>query len=401
MKVQDETKNLWLAVIAGGQGARLFPLSHNDCPKQFCDLDRDNKFIQATVKRFTALGVKPNHVVVITTNDRQTFLAAEQLTPLGVITPNIYQVSPDFGYAGAMVKAAEFISAHDEDAIIINTPSDQYINADTEFTDTMKLAIRSAQADCPTIVGVKVNDLVTFIGCGHALYEPEDVGFCRVVRGFVEKPNKELATQMMRDDNSACNTGINVWTAKYILDATSDWDMDSTPLNTDDLMSLLGELKLAIGSFQWLDCGTLKSLYTISKKTPNHKNATLGKGFVDRGTTCRGSLFYSIEGVNVWATNVHNAAIAVNEINDKIVVAIVALEESQLVRELADNLNQNKQILMHDHSIRARNNLVTETNCSGEILVGFVGVTGYVVTALKRPTGEMDIVVSQSLEKLA
>ena len=45
MKVKDETKNLWLAVIAGGQGTRLFPLSHDDCPKQFCDLDQNNKFI--------------------------------------------------------------------------------------------------------------------------------------------------------------------------------------------------------------------------------------------------------------------------------------------------------------------------------------------------------------------
>jgi mannose-1-phosphate guanylyltransferase len=401
MKKESTVNHLWLAVIAGGQGTRLFPLSHDDCPKQFCDLDQNNKFIQATVKRFTALGVKPNHVVVVTTNDRQTVLAAEQLTPLGVITPNIYQISPDYGYAGAMIKAAEFISAHDPDAIIINTPADQYIEADVDFADTMKLAVRSAKADCPTIVGVKVSDLVTFMGCGHALYDPEDDGFCKVVRSFVEKPDEELATQMMRDDNSACNTGINVWSAEYILEATSIWNIEKAPIDTDDLMSLLGELRLAIGSFKWYDCGTLKSLYAISKQTPNHKNATLGKGFVDRGTTCRGSLFYSIEGVNIWATNVHDAAVVVNEINGKIVMAIVALEESQLVRELAENFKQNEKILMHDYSIRARNNLVTETNCSDQILVGFVGVTGYVVTALKRPNGEMDIVVSRSLQKIS
>ena len=397
MKTTNETKNIWLAVIAGGQGTRLFPMSHEKCPKQFCDLDQDNKFIQATVRRFVAIGVKPNHIVVVTTNPVQTALASEQLTPLGVISPNIYEISPEYGYAGAMVKAAEFIHEHDEDAVIINTPSDQFIQIDDDFIDTMKLAIRSAQAGCPTVVGVKINDLVTFMGCGHALYDEDDVEFCKTVTGFVEKPDKKTATQMMRADNSACNTGINVWLAETIINATSTCNLESDPISTDELMAMLGELKLAIGTFKWYDCGTLKSLYEISKKTPNHKNATLGKGYVDRGTTCRGSLFYSIEGVNIWATNVHDAAVVINEIDDKIVVAIVALEESQLVRELAENFKQNKKILMHDYSIHARNNLVAVTNCSDQILVGFVGVTGYIVTPLKRPNGEIDIIVSRSL----
>ena len=159
-------------------------------------------------------------------------------------------------------------------------------------------------------------------------------------------------------------------------------------------MSMLGELKLAIGTFKWYDCGTLKSLHQISKKTPNHMNATLGRGFVDRGTTCRRSLFYCPEGVNLWTTNVEDTAVVVNVIDDKIVVAIVKLEESQLVRELAQKF---KEILMYDHSIGGRNNLVAHTNCSDQILVGFIGVTGYIVTPLKRPNGEIDIIVSRSL----
>ena len=393
----EATKNLWLAVIAGGQGTRLFPMSHEKCPKQFCDLDQDNKFIQATVKRFLAIGVKPKHVVVITTNPTQTALAGEQLSPLGVITPNIYEISPEYGYAVAMVKAAQFISEHDEEAVIINTPADQFIQLDDDFTDTMKLAIRSADAGYPTVVGVEINDLVTFMGCGHALYDPDDIDLCKTVQEFVEKPDKKTAVKMMRAGNSACNTGINVWRAADILAVAKNYDIEHDALSTDGLMDLMGELKLAIGTFKWFDCGTLKSLYQISKKTPNHKNATLGRGFVDRGTTCRGSLFYGIEGVNLWATNVEDAAVVVNEIGGKIVVAIVALEESQLVRELAENFKQNKKILMHDYSIRARNNLVTDTNCSDQILVGFVGVTGYVVTPLKRPDGEIDVIVSRSL----
>ena len=390
----DETKNLWLAVIAGGQGTRLFPMSHEKCPKQFCNLDPDNTFIQATVRRFLAIGVKPKHIVVVTTNPTQTALACEQLSPLGVISPNIYEISPKYGYAVAMIKAAQLIHEHDEEAVVINTPADQFIQLDDDFTDTMKLATHSAYAGCPTVVGVEINDLVTFMGCGHALYDPDEKDFCKTVKGFVEKPDKETATKMMREGNSACNTGINVWRATDVLRVADCYDIEHDTLGTDDLMSMLGELKLAIGTFKWYDCGTLKSLHQISNKTPNHMNATLGRGFVDRGTTCRRSLFYCPEGINLWATNVEDTAVVVNVIDDKIVVAIVKLEESQLVRELAQKF---KEILMYDHSIGGRNNLVAHTNCSDQILVGFIGVTGYIVTPLKRPNGEIDIIVSRSL----
>ena len=60
MKSTEISGNIWLAIIAGGRGTRLFPHSHDDCPKQFCVLDDTNTFIQATARRFIALGVKPN-----------------------------------------------------------------------------------------------------------------------------------------------------------------------------------------------------------------------------------------------------------------------------------------------------------------------------------------------------
>ena len=410
MSKKDEIKNLWVAIIAGGRGTRLFPHSHDGCPKQFCVLDDENTFIQATAKRFIALGVKSNQIIVVTTNSRQTQLANEQLTPLGIISPNIIEIMPSYGYAGSMVKAAEFIYELDDQAIIINTPSDQYIDLDDDFIDTMKLAVHSAAAGQPTIVGVKINDLVVFRGCGHAVYDADDMSLCRKVVGFVEKPDKKTALNMMRADNSACNTGINVWRAEDVLGAIDIEDLDNLAqdiasgiesgetLGTDELMERLGQLRLAIGTFAWFDCGTLKALYTISDKTPNHKNATLGKGFIER-TDCRGSLFITLKGVNLWPTNVKDAAVVLNEIGGKIFVAVVALEESQLVRELAEDFQRNENILSNDYSVKARNNIVTDTNFSDDIRVGFVGVTGYIVTALKKPNGDIDISVSRSLTK--
>ncbi len=399
-KEKTKGNHLWLAVIAGGQGTRLFPLSNENCPKQFCQLDNDNTFIQATVKRFYEIGVKANHVIVITTTERQTELAAKQLASLGVITPNIYQISASYGYAGAMVKAAEFIYEQDPDAIIINTPSDQYVNQEDgfdNFIDTMKLAIRSAEGGQPTIIGVKIRDLVTFIGCGHAIYDNNSEDFCRKVTGFVEKPDEKTAKKMMRSDDSACNTGINVWTAKTVLEATDTINLERDELTTDELMMLLGELRVAIGEFDWHDCGTLKSLWEVSRKTPNHHNASLGKGYVDR-TECLGSLFIAPEGVEIYATDIEDGSVVVSEINGLMYVACVAHEECQLVRQLVDHYQSNKRILSNDYSVKSRNCIVERTNFSDQIRVSFVGMDYISISAIKTRNGEIQITVSKRAE---
>ncbi|MFV0484831.1 MAG: sugar phosphate nucleotidyltransferase [Candidatus Saccharimonadales bacterium] len=393
-EVTTETENLYVALIAGGQGARLFPMSHDLCPKQFCPLDSTQTFIQATTRRFVSLGIRPSNVIVITTNPNQTKLAKEQLLQLGVLSQNVYEIDPHLGYAGAMVKAAEFIYELDKTAVVINTPADQFIISDDNFIETMNNAVESAREGCPTLVGVKVMDLNTVMGCGHARYDADEDALCKAVTGFVEKPAREEADKLMRKGNSACNTGINVWQAATVLDAAGEFlQMNEDGLNTDELMELLGDLKVAVGTFGWYDCGTLKSLYDISKKTPNHKNASLGLGTISRHN-CRRSLFYSIEQVEIHASGAEDVAVAVNEVNGRMVVAIVRLDDSQKVRDLAEDYQKHKGFLTEDFSMGARNNRVSTTSVSEEIRVGFVGVRDYTVTAIKYNDGKFVIIVS-------
>ena len=53
MKKEEIFEKVWLAVIAGGNGTRLFLFSNENCPKQFCAIDDENTFIQATIERFS------------------------------------------------------------------------------------------------------------------------------------------------------------------------------------------------------------------------------------------------------------------------------------------------------------------------------------------------------------
>ena len=386
-------KHVWVAIIAGGQGTRLFPISHTNRPKQFCRLDKRNTFIQAVIENFTGLGIKPTHIVVVTTSEHQTELAKEQVLPRGVLSQNILEISPSFGYAGAMVKAAEFISMLDPEAIVINTPSDQFLVADEDFGSTIDAAIEAAKASQPVIIGVKVNDLVTAMGCGHALYEEVEAP-CFPVTGFVEKPKREEADRIMRQGNSACNTGINVWRASTVLSATEGLRLVGRA--TDDCMKLLGVLKIAVGTCEWHDGGTLKSLYEVSKKTPNHKNASLGNGSFERNN-CRGSLLYASRGMELRVTGAKDDAVIFTIINEKPIIVVAKLAESQRIKDLAEDYSRHEAFLTDDFSFGARNNVVLGSNVSDELIVGFVGVENYAVYVHKRSDGTLEAAVSKQL----
>ncbi len=385
----------YIVVVAGGSGTRLFPLSYPDCPKQFCQLDAENTFVQASVKRFLGVGFKPQRIIVITTNDRQTELAKEQLLRLGVLSQNICQIDSKYGYAGAMVYAADFVYKLDKEAVILNTPADQYVVADDEFKRTVLLAMENAGGGRPTIVGVKVNDIVTVMGCGHAAYDNsiESETGLREVTHFVEKPDEETADKLMREDSSACNTGVNCWKAETLLSKVQG---GPRPMDTDELMEMLCDIDVAVGKFYWADCGTLKSLWEISKKGPNHKNVTIGEikgsNTVIR-TNCRRSLFRTIPEVDLFATNVHDTAVAINEIDGKIVVVCVRFDHSQTVRTIADDFAKYRTILSEDFSVGARNNRVVATNMSELQAVGFVGVENYTVSVIKYPDGHIVVTV--------
>lgn len=385
--------NLWVVVVAGGKGTRLFPISNLEKPKQFCRMNKENTFVQAVVQNFLKLGIINSHIVVVTTSESQTEHARSQLLSRGVLSQNIIQISPDLGYAGAMCEATRFISKLDPEAIIIHTPADQYIAADENFCDTIEAAVEEASNGSAVIVGVKVNDLVTAMGCGHALYE-EAPSKCFDVKGFIEKPNEELANEIMRKGNSACNTGINVWKASTLLKAI---DFDAIKgLGTDQLMEKFEKLKIAVGTFEWHDCGTLKSLYEISKKTPNHKNASLGGGEFER-TDCRGSLLYADEGMLLQVTGARDDAVIFTIIDGKPIVVIAKLEESQRIKALAEDYSCHKDFLTDDFSFRARNNVILGSNMSNELAVGFVGVDHYAVHVCRKRDGSLEAIVSQQV----
>ena len=392
--ISRNCQNLYLAVIAGGRGTRLFPHSHDGKPKQFCQLDAEHTFIQATVERFLDLGVRPTNSVIVTTNSNQGKLANDQLDRYGILSQNIIEIPFEYGYAGAMIEAAKFISRFDQNATIINTPSDHYIVANEIFSTVITQAIKNSLRT-PTLVGVKTSNLATTMECGNAIYDPRGNSLCKTVTGFEEKPDETTADRLMREDRSAVNTGINIWTLHDIMEASAMLYNGYRGLSTDRLMNLFPRLDVAIGRFTWHDCGTLQALYEISKKTPHHKNASLGGGEVYR-FNCLRSLFITVEGIILVVAGARDIAVVTNIIESRPVVTIYPLNETQRIRLLAEDYRLHSDFLNPEFIAGTRNNYVNYTSISSEVSVGFVGVHDYSVTATKNRDDNTVIIVSNN-----
>ena len=391
-------KKTWVAIIAGGQGTRLFPISNPERPKQFCKLNKSDTFIQSVIEHFLDIGVDATRIAILTTNKDQTQLAKEQAISRGVLSQNIFEVSARYNYSGAMVKAAEIIAKIEgtDDVVIINTPSDQYVETgDGKFKKTILSAVKAAEKDEAVIVGVKVNDIIEAMGCGHVLYK-ESKTDCQDVTAFEEKPRRERADELMRRGNSVCNTGINVWKASRLLKAVQCDDIEDG-LATDALMQKLGKLKVAIGTFVWHDCGTLKSLYAVSAKTPKDINAVLGGGAFERLDTKR-CLLYAEEGMELRVAGARDEAIIFTTIKDRPILVISKLDESQRIKGLAENFDEHATYLTDDFSFKARNNIVLRSNISEDLIVGFVAVDRYAVYVHKTADGTLVAAVSQQLQ---
>ena len=398
---EDKVDHDYVVIIAGGHGTRLFPLSYDSHPKQFVSVNGEDTLIQNTVMRFEKIGIKASHIIIITTDDNQTKLAEEQVLDLGILSQNIYQIKPNYGYAGAMIKAAQFINKLDENAIIINSPSDQLIVMNDDFVETVKLAIKTASHGIPTIVGVKIHNIVTFMGCGHAVYDPEEQTPVRRVLRFVEKPDRKTADELMRQENAACNTGINVWRAQTLLDAMADVDIEDHEIGTDYFMDMLGELRVAVGHFKWYDCGTLDALYEVNreKMTENHHNISFGN--VIR-VGCRDSYFNAGRGHRIRAYNVDDAlAVIATFVEGKPVFVACKRSESNRIRKIAEDYQKYNGFMDEDFGFCSRNNHIVWTDVSNECAISFVGVENYdvVVTKGTEPGIQYDWIISKPKPK--
>ncbi|ADI15970.1 mannose-1-phosphate guanylyltransferase [Truepera radiovictrix] len=206
---------MFVAVImAGGRGQRFWPLSTEDKPKQFLDLEKSGRtLIQSTLDRLVPLTGGVERVFVIT-GERYQALVHDQLPELPHENIILEPVGRDT--APAVALSALEMRARFGDVVMGLFTADHRVGNVPSFQGAVRRAISvTEQTRGLTTLGVKP----TFPATGYGYIQagaPVGAGF--KVNRFVEKPDARTAEAYLQNGGYYWNNGIFVWHTSTILE---------------------------------------------------------------------------------------------------------------------------------------------------------------------------------------
>jgi mannose-1-phosphate guanylyltransferase len=307
-------KNYYCVIMAGGVGARFWPLSRNSRPKQFIDiLGTGETLIQQTFRRLTTI-CPPENIFVVT--HQQYF--DQVIEQLPAIVPDHVLCEPmRRNTAPCIAYATHKIYKLNPDACIVVAPSDHIILKEEVFTQTLLCALQAAaQNDWLLTLGITPSRPDT--GYGYIQFDETHThqSACRLckVKTFTEKPNLELAVSFLQSGDFLWNSGIFIWSVKSILSAFEKHLPDINSLFKEGtelyytgfestyiesayticksisidygVMEKADNVFVLAADIGWSDLGTWGSLYDTSVKDANG-NAVIGsKPLIYNTTNC-------------------------------------------------------------------------------------------------------------------
>lgn len=347
------------AIMSGGAGTRLWPVSTEAQPKQFHALSRqDGSLFTETARRVrgksAALTFLPP---IVLCNARHTALVREHLNEVGVLPAAIVLEPVPRNTAAVGAIAAAVAAEIDPDALVLLLPADHVIADPSGFRAVIERAAPYAHDRIVTF-GIAPDRPAT--GYGY-IKRGEELGEgVFAIESFREKPNAETASGYLAAGGYAWNAGIFLFHPATMLaefaasadirdqalaslkaarrdgdeihlDAALFEQVRSAPLDIA-VMEKTSRAAVAPCDIGWADVGAWDEIWRIS---PHDKdgNVLQGTALALDGT----SNFVRGDGVKVCIAGVSDLVVVAT----KDAVIIVPRERAQdvkLLRELAEKL---------------------------------------------------------------
>lgn len=207
------SKNRYGVILAGGRGARFWPLSRRKRPKQLLPFLSERSLLQETVARLRPL-IPPERIWVLANEElrRAVIRQLPEVPARQVLAePVARNTAPAIGLA------AEVIRQNDPDAVLGIFPSDHHIERPGRFRVLARTAFGQAEQGKLTVLGIAPRWAET--GYGYIEFPAgAEAGQPAPILRFLEKPDLKTARRLLAAKRFSWNAGMFFWRADVFLD---------------------------------------------------------------------------------------------------------------------------------------------------------------------------------------
>ena len=284
-------KNFYALILAGGSGARLWPVSRQQAPKQLINLTGELSLFQQTVKRLEKR-VPAERMLFVTSGELEAGIREQLNSYLGTGCADKCTVVGEpaaRNTAPAILLGARILQDKDPDAVMLVAPSDHVILDPDAFISAIDESIPAAEKGLIVTFGLKPTRPETgygYIRTGH------QAGNVLMVEKFEEKPDPARAQELFSDGRYLWNSGIFLFSVKTIMEEARKYLPDlmkeldgfepEDPVELKKLYETIHSISIDHGimehtdraavkpvSMGWNDLGSWDSFYEISDKDMN------------------------------------------------------------------------------------------------------------------------------------
>jgi mannose-1-phosphate guanylyltransferase len=351
-------------IMAGGSGSRLWPLSRQNTPKQFLDLDNSgNTLLQQTLARLSPV---EHHTAVIVSNEAHRFQIAEQLRQLN--TGGRIILEPASRNTAPAVALAALTLIQQDDPIMLILAADHHFEHPAALIKALDAGHALASQGKLVTFGIVPNRPET--GYGYICKgEPLSDGACQI-ECFAEKPDAQTATDYINSGRYLWNSGmfmmrastylkeLEIYAPEILQHCQQALSMGSTdadfirpdqsvftacPDNSIDyaLMEHTQNGCVIPLDAGWSDIGSWQALWEISPKDQNGNHST--------GDTC----LIDSQNSLIHAHHRYVAALGLNDcivVETKDAVLVAAKSHCQQVKDVVAQLKSDARSEYADHT---------------------------------------------------
>ena len=261
IKYSEKKENLKIipVILSGGSGSRLWPLSRSSFPKQYLNLDNKDSYslLQNTYLRFKGLKNMDNPILIC--NEEHRFIVAEQMRGINISPKSILLEPEGKNTAPAITLAALIATKNMKDVLLLVLSSDQVIKDSKKLIHSINEARKDAEKGRLVSFGVPPIRPETGYGYIKSYEELTDHNKSSNIDTFIEKPNQELAKNLIKEKYYSWNNGIFLFKASSIIEQIQTFEPEIFTICRESLKDEYFDL-----DFQRLNRGVFKNCPNIS-----------------------------------------------------------------------------------------------------------------------------------------